>query len=361
MKLLFLADGRRNQTKDFILHFYEKGYEIELISPFPFPHLEINVHLIPNCLNQKGELKKFWYLLQARRIKRLIYQIRPDILHALYATNYGFIGAVSHYHPLVLTTFGTDILVTPGKNLFYRFITGYALKQADLINSVAPHITYEIVKKSITPQKILTFPRAADFSQIEYSPRDPQRHRARYTVLTIEHLEGGSNFENLIRVIPKVLAFKENVWFIVFCSAARKAQLKALASQYHVLEHVAFPDLNNGLRIDEYYRMADIYLSIPTVDGMPYKLFEAMAYGGFPILSKIAAYDKLLINGEDGFYVMPDDINLIAQRIVETLDQPELRSRAAAANYQKIMNLTSLDKNLEMLEFRYMNLVEKAE
>jgi len=361
MKLLFLADGRRSQTIDYIQHFDEKGYEVELISPFPGSELEIKVHVIPNCLDQNGKLKKFWYLRYARIIKKLIYQIKPDLLHALYVTNYGFIGAVSHYHPLVLTTFGTDILVTPGKNLFYRYITGYALKRADLINSIAPHISREIMKKKINHQKILTFPRAADLSKIECLQRDSKRPRTRYTVLSIEHIEGGSNLENLIQVIPKVLSFKENVWFIVFCSASRKAKLKALASQYQVSEYVAFPDLKNDNQIEDYYRLADIYLSIATVDGMPYKLFEAMAYGGFPILSKISAYEKLITNGEDGFYVIPDDINLIAQRIVEALDQPELRTRAATANYQKIMSLTSLDKNLEMLECRYMNLVKRFE
>jgi len=360
MKLLFLADSTRTHTIKYLQYFYEKGYEIELITPTPFQELDINVHLILNCQKSNGALKKYWYLKKAAEVKKIIQRIQPDLLHALFVTNFGFLGAYSQFHPLIVTAYGPDILITPPKNISFRFMTKYCLQHADLINSVAPPITDAILKMNINPKKIFTFKYFVDLDRFNFAVKHKAETSGRYTVLGIEHPDNNSNLKTLIKAIPIVLSYLKNVWFIFLCSRPTQAQLKNLASELKVAEHVAFPDVLSESKIFHYFQMADIYISIPEVDGMPQSLLEAMACGIFPIVSNIPAYQIFIKDGIDGFCVAPKQHKIIAQKIIEALENPDLRQEAAKSNLNKMQKLPSFEKNLELLEYEYMKLIKKT-
>ena len=59
--------------------------------------------------------------------------LAPDIVHAHYTTSYGYLGARCGRHPLVMTAWGSDLLVTPFATPWMRWLTGWTLRRADLI------------------------------------------------------------------------------------------------------------------------------------------------------------------------------------------------------------------------------------
>jgi len=49
------------------------------------------------------------YILAAPRVRRLLGRIKPDIVHAHYATGYGLLGSLAASSPYVLSVWGSDI------------------------------------------------------------------------------------------------------------------------------------------------------------------------------------------------------------------------------------------------------------
>ncbi|MCI0512790.1 glycosyltransferase family 4 protein [candidate division KSB1 bacterium] len=360
MRLLFLADSTRVHTHHWYRYFYEKGYEVELISPFPLPDLDIPVHLLKNCQTATGTLRNHWYLHQSAEVRRIIRQVKPDILHALYTTNFGFIGARSAFHPLVISAFGTDVLPTPRKTLFHKIITKYALKTADLIVSVAPYLTPKITRMKINPGRVLNFQYYLDWSQFYPTNHKSLVKPARYTVLSTGNWDGTTNLEAIVTAIPEVLKQHPNVWFIFLGNEPTNTRLNTLARKLQVSDHVALPGLQAHLNMPQYYRLADIYISNSLTNGIPQALFEAMACGAFPIISEPTADPAWIEDGVNGFCVQPDAPTLIAQKIIAAIDSPALRQEAMQKNIEKIKKLTSFEKNLERLEYYYFCLVHKS-
>lgn len=49
------------------------------------------------------------------QVKMFIRKIKLGILHAHYVTDYGLIGALTNFHPLIVSVWGSDVLIAPKK------------------------------------------------------------------------------------------------------------------------------------------------------------------------------------------------------------------------------------------------------
>jgi hypothetical protein len=56
----------------------------------------------------------------------VIEQIRPDLIHAGPVQSCGFMTALSGFHPFLLTSWGSDILVDADRDAFWRWMTRLA-------------------------------------------------------------------------------------------------------------------------------------------------------------------------------------------------------------------------------------------
>jgi glycosyltransferase involved in cell wall biosynthesis len=360
MKLLFLADSTRVQTRNWIKYFNEKGYEVELVSHTPLADFDNRFHLLTDCKDKNGRLKNFWYLNQRKNIKEIIKKSRPDMMQALYTTNFGFAGAMTGFHPFVLTALGADILFTPRKNIFYQFITHYALKRADLIVADAPHLADAVSKFKVKKSKIVTFGYHLDSPQFKFTPRDVKSSRPRFTILSTRNLNKNSNLQTIIKTIPFVIREIPNVWFVFICNEETKNSLSEMAKRLNVLEHIAFPGEQPYSEMSNYYQSADIYISLAYRDGIPQSLLEAIACSAFPVVSKTPENETLIHHGLNGFCVEPNQPESIAQNIIQAIESAELREQAAIINLQKVQNLPTLDQNLNQLEYKYFELLKKT-
>jgi glycosyltransferase involved in cell wall biosynthesis len=73
------------------------------------------------------------WLRRVGEARRLVDQLAPDIVHAHYISSYGYLAARCDRHPLVMTAWGSDLLLTPRHSTLMRWLTGWTLRRADLI------------------------------------------------------------------------------------------------------------------------------------------------------------------------------------------------------------------------------------
>jgi hypothetical protein len=112
MRICYLADARSGHTKRWI-EYFAKDNEVDLITfdyatkdgafitEKDYIKMGVRVHKIPRKIPN--------LLLTPVIVRRLIHKIAPDVLHAHYATQYGFCGAFSGFHPFILSVWGSDV------------------------------------------------------------------------------------------------------------------------------------------------------------------------------------------------------------------------------------------------------------
>ena len=120
-KLVLLGDASNPHIQRWMGYFIKRAYEIHLIS-FQAGDIDgVKIHYIrtPDFLII-SQITKLWrkigFLSAIYKVRKLIFSIAPDILHAHWSTSYGLLAAVSGFHPLVISTWGSDIMDSPKKS-----------------------------------------------------------------------------------------------------------------------------------------------------------------------------------------------------------------------------------------------------
>ena len=134
MKICYLADINSAHTHKFLNYFVKKGYDIHVISLGKGEYNGVKVHSLDiedNVMKGKSEKGKVGYLKKIKKVKELINEIKPDILHAHYASSYGLLGALANYHPYIISVWGSDVYDFPIKSPIHKMIIKYNLKKAD--------------------------------------------------------------------------------------------------------------------------------------------------------------------------------------------------------------------------------------
>ncbi|ODS54716.1 MAG: glycosyl transferase family 1 [Acidovorax sp. SCN 65-108] len=125
--LCLLGDATSPHVQRWAREMLQRDYRVSLITARPASIDGVTVRAI-----RPVHLSLDW-LFRVQETRRHVAELAPDLLHAHYVTSYGYLAARCGKHPLVMTAWGSDLLVTPGKSAWMRWLTGWILRQADLI------------------------------------------------------------------------------------------------------------------------------------------------------------------------------------------------------------------------------------
>jgi len=358
MKICFLGNAQNPHIISWMNYFSSNDYEVHIISDINNTLNKIKVHYIhePKLIFIPiiYTIIQIWY--KVFKIRRILKIIKPDILHAHWATNYGFLAALSGFHPYVLTSHGSDILIDPNKSLISKCFVKYALRKADLINSVADHVTKSIFKLNVRNNKIVTFQYGIDTSVFN-SAGFNNNGESNIKIISVRDLEWRYNVDMLIKAIPIILIENSNSEFLILGDGPQKNGLINLTRQLSINKHVKFLGLVKHNKISEYYRISDIYVSTSLTDGSSIALVEALACGLFPIVTDIPANREWIIDGKNGFLVSSNSHEELAKKTIIAINDVSFRKSAYIINQNIIYDRARRSKNMKIMETCYNQLV----
>ena len=116
---------------------------------------EINFHNHKTInFSIKNPLVFLWNIL---KMKRIIYKYKPSIIHVHQANSFSFLTTLANNNkvPIVITTWGSDVLLLPEKGRLYKYIVKYSLNRAKFITADAAYMKEKIIKMGIKNNVIL--------------------------------------------------------------------------------------------------------------------------------------------------------------------------------------------------------------
>jgi len=353
MTICYLANALSIHTQRWATHFAERCYNVHVISFHPGDIPGVQVH----CVSPLVSIKPVGYLLTLPKVKLLLRQIRPDILHAHYATSYGLLGALTGYHPFVITAWGTDVLIAPKQSKFLRVMVLFALRRADLVTSMAHHMTRTLIELGIPKETIFTLPFGVDTTIFHPGLRTQEREDI--DIVCTRPFEPIYNVELLIRALPQIVTVKPKVRCALVGDGHLRPKLETLARELGVEHNITWAGWVPLPDVAQWLSRAKVFITPALSDGNNISLNEAMTCGCLPIGSDIPANREWLVDGENGFIVPSDRPGVLAQRILEALNSEELRQRAAERNWQIVQERANWHKNIAGMEQYYQRLICK--
>ncbi|MFQ5853125.1 MAG: glycosyltransferase, partial [Candidatus Binatia bacterium] len=328
-------------------------YSLRLGYGFP-RHVGRGIPLLPRKENA--------YLMRleryAERARRIISQLEPDVVHGHFLTNYGYIAARTGFRPLVVSAWGSDVLVKPQEYFILKMILRHVVKRADLITSVADVTTRAIIGYGADPQKIATFPYGIDDDVFYPDDSDGGKNgNDQCTIFCSRRLKSIYNVGLLIRAIPYIAREIPNVRVFVNGDGPLRSTIEALARELKVQSTVTFLDWLSPEELAQYYRTSNLYVSTALSDGTSVSLLEAMASGAFPIVSDLPGNREWIKDHENGYLIPTDDPRLLADRVVRAFRNVTLRMSAARKNIDIVRQRSLWKNNMKVAEEYYSSLI----
>jgi glycosyltransferase involved in cell wall biosynthesis len=358
MKICYLANAQSVHTQRWAKHFLMIGHQVKVISLDPAEIENIEVIVPPHRTSDR----RLNILLNISKILRLVHQIRPDILHAHYVTSYGFVGSLTGTHPYIVTAWGSDVLIEPEKSWLYRRIVGFALGRADLVTSMAPHMTELMLRRKYAAEdKIVTLPFGVDTDVFNLERRTRPHGSRTAIVVSTRRPDYGLDVDSFVRAVPAVMKVFEDTRFIVIGEGPLRKSIERLAADLGLAGRIEFRGEISHREMPELLGMADVFVSTSPSDGNNISLNEAMACGAFPVATDIPANRVWVESGQNGFLYPCRDVDRLADRIIEALLRPDWREKTMNANWDIVRKGASWAKSMEEAESHYRRLIEKKD
>lgn len=359
MRICFISVGTFTHIGPYLDYFNRAGHEVYFVSLSHSPERSVPVYNLGLGGKYSDTQGKWKYPFSMLRARKLIKKLRPDIVHAHYATSAGLTALVCGYHPAIVTVHGSD-LTTGIKSLIWRPLLRKIFRFTDCVNVVSEGLGDMVLSLGIDRDKIETFTLGIDTGKFPFSPGtkiDKSRPLKMVCTRRLEEVfDHGTILQALAILREKGVEFEMTFFGDGSLLYRMKQQVKDLGLD----NEVSFAGRIHNDKLPELLGRYDVYLSASLWDGASLSLLEAMATGVFPIVSDIKANSAWLQNGVDGFLHKVGDAGDLAGCIMRLLDEPEIAEKARLKNRSKIEEKADRIKNMKRLEVVYECLVRKV-
>ena len=365
MRICYIADAGSIHTQKWVNYFAQRGYEVHLISSRgnssefePGVGLHLLTTIAPRLWSVSKYLNGLLWPVQARR---LIRRIKPDIVDAHYITVNGYLGIASGFHPLILTAWGSDVLLDPKQNWLWKILTKYALNKTEVVICDSQVVHKELLKLGVSPGKIKMIYNGVDTQQFSRQQANEGLKRKlgileAPSIIYIRSLKPVYNVEMLIRAIPLVLRQFPEARFIIGGDGEQKEYLQDLAKSLGISDSTRFIGWIPHNELPEYLASADVYVSTSLSDSTSLSLQEAMACELAPVVTDLPANREWITDGESGFIVPINDIQALADRITYLLNNNEVRESFGKRGREVIKERAEYEREMEKMEEIYQGL-----
>jgi len=248
--------------------------------------------------------------------RRVVKEIKPDIIHAGPIQTCAFIAVLSGFRPVLTMSWGYDLVQDADRNFWMKRITRYVLRNSSYFISDARFTCDKAVAYGMNPERTAVFPWGIDLKQFMPST---EKHSKTITLFCSRTWESIYGVDVLARAFVKVATTNPNINLILLGGGSQGTKIRQILLNGSVLDRVHFGGQVSQRDLPRWYHMADIYISPSHVDGSSVSLMEALACGLPCLVSDIPGNREWIIEGENGWLFRDGDADDLAEKILHTI------------------------------------------
>jgi glycosyltransferase involved in cell wall biosynthesis len=351
MKICYLADAPNVHTQKWARFFVERDNEVHVISFRPAIIHGAQVHAVRAPFGRAG------YVLAANRVRKLVWHIAPDIVHAQHATSYGLVGALAGYHPFFISSWGSDVVWSPRQFFLFDWMLRYNFRQADRVTATSRMLAQATAPFCPPGTHVHVIPFGVD-TDVFSPPTDKQRGTDRsLTVGIVKTLRPGYGIRELIRAFHQIAGRFPGARLVIVGGGEQQSELHTLVANLGMEERITLAGPAGHEQIPDYLRSFDLFVVPSLSESFGVAAVEAAACGLPVIASRVGGLPEVVLDGETGLLVPPGDVNALAAAMARLLSEPELRARMGQAGRRFVLEHYRWEDNAKLMEQLYKEVV----
>lgn len=360
MRVLLLSDANSIHTKRWVEALSQRSVDIMLVS-LSVPKDEFyKIHRVKCMYIDEAKfnaptISKFGYLKLVRLVKRAIEEFAPDMLHAHYASSYGLIGALSGFHPYIVSVWGSDVYEFPNLNIINRWIIHYVFSKADVLLSTS-HVMAKETRK-YTAKEILVTPFGVDTKRFKKTGVDVTE--GKFVVGNVKTLAPKYGIDVLIKAYKLVVDHNctLDTELRIYGEGPNKEEYEQLAERLGIADKVKFMGWVDNAQLPEVYSSMSVSVSVSNSESFGVVAVEAMSCECPVVTSDADGFTEVVDNGVTGFIVPKRDVEKTADAIQQFIDDPTLRSKMGIEGRNRVLRLYDWDKNVSTMYNIYREII----
>jgi glycosyltransferase involved in cell wall biosynthesis len=272
-------------------------------------------------------------------LARILRARRPRVVNAHYLTSYGVMSALAmrfafafgESPPLVQSTWGDDLLVTPKRSMLHRRLAAFALRSAALVTGDSRDL--EAAARELQPGLPWRFLIFGPPARLLSAPKDRQE-----VVLSARQLVPEMRVDLIIEAFRQASVSPTlHSWKLVIAGAGPEAKaLKRLAAE---MENVEFVGMLSQGELHEQMLRSSVVVSVPVSDATSATLLESLAARIVPVVNDLPANREWV--DETVGEVVPRDptaedvADAIVRAASRSVGPEQLTNRVARATWER--------------------------
>jgi glycosyltransferase involved in cell wall biosynthesis len=363
MKILLLSDTYSEHTEKWAIGLADKGFEIGLFSFNKasyewYNHKNITVFFEPEKkINAESNLTKLAYLKYVGILKKIIKHFKPDMLHAHYATSYGLVGALSGFHPFIISSWGTDVMKFPQRNFIAKSILKYNFKSADIICATSNTIKEFI--QQVTKKSVRVIPFGINIEEFKPKPVKSLFKEEDFVIGSIKPLERIYNCDILIKSFEILSKKHLNLKLLMIGEGGESDGLKKLCKELRIEDKVIFTGRIPFSKVSDYFNMINVLANLSEYESFGVSVVEAMACEKPVVVTNVGGLKEVVADDSVGLKVGVGDINETAAALKLLILNKEMCKTIGKNARKHVLKYYNWEDNLSEMISIYNSVINK--
>ena len=365
MKIVLISGASSIHTIRWANGLAKAGLEVHVITQQPpcDPFDEgVAVYQFPDRGN-------FGYFLMVPAVRRLVKEIRPDIVNAHYASGYGTTARLVNHRPYLLSVWGSDVYDFPHKSPLHKYLVRKNLLAADKVASTSYCMADEARKVAAELGDIAITPFGVDMQQYQTAKRAESVDPAPIVIGTVKTMAPKYGISTLLEAFAllrkKCLADAPDVGqrlqLRLVGGGPQIQELKGLAAILGVDSCSEFVGRVPHEQVPKELSKLDIYVALSELDSESFgvAIIEAGAAARPVVVSDAGGLPEVTVDGVTGIVVPRNNPVAAAEAIERLVVDPELRVRMGLAGHQHVTEKYSWKSSIEKMISVYESMIRQ--
>jgi glycosyltransferase involved in cell wall biosynthesis len=356
------------------------GYETQLVvgsvgrGEASMEHLLAGTGVEPVVVGSlQREVQPVADFLAVFRLRRLMREFRPDILH----THTAKAGAVARVAavlagrarpPIIVHTFHGHVLrgyFEPARTAFFRLLERTLARVSDVLIAVSPQVRDDLAALKIAPPERFTVIRLGIDLGDRLEATSEAAETRRVLGLSPERFVVGwvgrmTEIKRAVDVVEIVARLRKRGVDAVLCLVGDGPDRVAVETRAHDLG-LAASSLFLGYQRDvgPYYGAFDALVLPSANEGTPVSVIESLASGTPVVAFDVGGVADVVREGVDGFLVSPGDVDAAAERLARLAEDPTLRARMGKAGAERVIDRYAVPRLVNEIDELYRTLLTR--
>lgn len=421
VRICYIADARSPIAQNWIKFFVERGDEVHVISTYPvvpgaIPGARVHLSLLglsglwnraeassaptqTYALSRKPfrfsllvnsptrlalriarnrnwqQVFRAWFVplelrLHAKYARRIIEQIRPDLVHAMRIPYEGMLAAISVPEdvPLIVSIWGNDFTLYADRYPLVGWRTRQVMRRADGLHPDCYRDLRLAHQWGFANDKLsVVLPGNGGVDPgLFFPPNDQRKVRSQYgipedatVVINPRGFRSYVHNDVFFEAIRPVVAACPRVLFLGVGMEGDPLAAKWIA-KLQIARYVRLLPKVQRTEMARLFQASDISVSLASHDGTPNTLLEAMACGCFPVAGDIESIGEWIVHGKNGLLCNPKSAKSVSSALVQAIEQSELRRQAKEVNTRLVLDRASYGPTMHRAEEFYLEVLDSV-